>query len=446
MRYQYATIIGASLVIGSGLGGTWAAEAGPPSDPTSPAGEPSAGGSDVTGRLDRLESEFETFQQRIGGGQGDAESSEPSFLVKYNVKMSGFVNLDASWDDSQVDRGDFLRWVESEATRKNDSEFNMSPYATRLRLSFDGPSSDALMSGAVIEFDFMGGGASNSPLMRMRHAYITVGWSDLDLEFLFGQTWDVIQPLHAPELNFVVGWWSGNIGFRRPQARVTKGFDLGGDSKLTLIAAAARTLGDPQFTADVGGDAGFPTMQGRAAFSFVPIRSLTAKASEIGVSGHFGEQECDTINEVFKTWSVNFDLKLALHDKVTFLSEFWMGQAMCVYLGSIGVGINQDLRRAIHAMGGWGALSFGPYGKFRFNLGGLVDDPLDRDLSGPRTDADGNPLDGMRSLNVSAFANVMYQLNEAVRLGLEVMHMVTNYKGQAQGDTIRIMTQARFSF
>ena len=43
---------------------------------------------------------------------------------------------------------------------------------------------------------------------------------------LGGQTWDVISPLNPRSLNYSVYWWAGNIGYRRPQVRLTKGMNF----------------------------------------------------------------------------------------------------------------------------------------------------------------------------------------------------------------------------
>ena len=77
------------------------------------------------------------------------------------------------------------------------------------------------------EFDFYNpvttGTNENKSTPQMRHAYGQVTGTDWSL--LFGQTSDLISPLFPNTLNYTVGWFGGNMGYRHPQLRVTKWWD-----------------------------------------------------------------------------------------------------------------------------------------------------------------------------------------------------------------------------
>ena len=116
----------------------------------------------------------------------------------------------------------------------------MTASETRLGLKIFGPDVNEIKTSGLVEVDFYGGGAENSPQPRIRHAYMKLEWPEQRLSLLAGQTWDVISPLNPSTLNYTVQWWGGNIGMRRPQIRVTKGLSISDDTDLTLQAALLR--------------------------------------------------------------------------------------------------------------------------------------------------------------------------------------------------------------
>jgi len=366
--------------------------------------------------------------------EADSEGRLTPVLSRFGIRLYGRINLDMSYDTDKIDTGNFARWVETpDEVEKGDDQFNVSANASRLGVAVEGPGSESIESDALVEIDFYGGGGENTPKPRLRQAYAAVHWLGPEISVLFGQTWDVIHPLLPDQLNFVAGWWSGNIGFRRPQLRGSKAFALGGSRRLMLDLAIARTIGDPIFTQDVGADAGIPTLQMHLGYEFL---GLAGQATSIGLSGHAGEQECDSLAKDFLTWSAGTDLSIPLSRELRLEGEAWTGQAVCTYLGGIGQGINTNLRRAIRATGGWAALKYDLSSKWRFNLGGGVDDPWDRDLS-----------PGMRSRNFSVFTNAKrYFFKRAFSVGLELMYMHTDFIERATGTAFRVQGQGRFDF
>ncbi|MFH1739992.1 MAG: DcaP family trimeric outer membrane transporter [bacterium] len=398
--------------------------------------------------------------QAISEKTSSAVSAEkPAIRSKYPVDLYGYLRMDAAYDTARTDEGNYALWVRSEEDNKNDSQFNMTARQSRFGLTFDGPKFAGAETSGKIEVDFYEGGSENKNRLMMRHGFMQLDWPDSDFSILAGQTSDVISPLVAPTLNYTVGWWVGDIGYRRPQLRFSKGYDVSEDTSLLFQLAAARTIGDsgPFSPGDTGEDAGFPSLQGRTAFSF-PF--LTDKMTTVGVSGHWGEEEYDfdnsDHNENIDTWSLNLDLSVPLLDWLSFQGTLFTGENLDAYLGGIAQGIvvtSNDagaIKRVVNAnnfagtfldaegiesSGGWAALSLGPFDDWRFNFGASIDNPEDDDLPA-----------GARARNAAIFGNALYNLNEAVEWGLELSYWDTEYKTLEDGDSMRIQTSLSYKF
>jgi len=359
----------------------------------------------------------------------------PGFdVVGLDVRPYGRISFDAAWDSARVESGNYASWVASPSIAGvDDSQFSISANASRVGLRVSAPALESVDLSALVEMDFFGGGGENTPNARLRRAEMRIGWPRLDLEIVAGQTWDLVHPLNPAQLNYMVGWFSGNIGYRRPQIQIHKGFALGARSHLSLAAGVSRTLGDPIFPVDVGSDSGAPTGQARVALS---VAGLASGPLVVGASGHVGDQECDSLGTDVITWSAGVDASLPLHERVLLQGELWGGQAVCRYLGGIGQGINPDLRRGIRARGGWVALHVEPAPAWEINLGTGVDDPRDADLGA-----------GQRSRNASAWANAGRSFFGGVlQVGLELMWMRTRYVGIESGAAWRLQAQTRLVF
>ncbi len=357
-----------------------------------------------------------------------------------DVQLYGKIKLDAAYDSGRSNTGNFARWVNPGEKQRGDGQFNMTANETRLGLKFKGPQTEDLKTSALLEMDFYGGGDETSPNPRLRHAFLNLEWPKEKLSVLAGQTWDVISPLNPGTLNYTVLWWGGNIGMRRPQIRVTKGCTLNDDTELTLQGALLRTMGhtsgfDP---GDTGEDAGFPSVQGRAAVTF-PL--FGKKKATIGVSGHFGQEEYDTNasgdNLNLYSWSDNIDACVHVNGWLTVKAEAFTGQNLAAYAGGIGQGVNAvgtDVSE-IKSSGGWFAACMKPCDKWMFNVG----------ASG-EVITGGVTLDGTRTSNACVFGNVIYEFNKNASVGFELSNWHTEYKGAGDGNDIRAQTSFIYKF
>lgn len=387
-----------------------------------------------------------------------AKPEKPSIKSKYDVELYGYTKLDGSTDDSRMTNNNFAQWVNSEATRAGDSQFNMTANQTRFGLKFAGPrEGDAAVSGQI-EMDFYGGGAQNKSNPMMRQAFATVAWAKNDVSLTAGQTSDVISPLVPGTLNYSVAWWAGNIGYRHPQIRLTKGFASGKNNRLELQLAAVRAIGDagPFTFSDTGNDSSRPNFQGRVSYSFPMCKN---KKAVIGISGHQGREEyktdATTKDITVDSKSTSVDLALPLGDKIQLRGEMFAGENLDDFLGGIAQGVvvtnasgtRVNVPRAgeaamaitrvesIKSRGGWAELAFGPFQRWSFNIG----------LSRENLDGDNLP-NGARTDNESRWLTIMHDLTSAVQVGLEFSRWQTDYKNVDQGVNNRIQTSVIYKF
>ncbi|UCC97834.1 MAG: hypothetical protein JSW66_18560 [Phycisphaerales bacterium] len=395
-------------------------------------------------RVEKLDKELEELRKTVmeRTASADAQTHKPVWS-SLDIQLYGYLKLDAAYDSSRIDNGNYAKWVEQENANGDDDQFNMTANQTRLGMLINGPDGGAMSTSGRVEVDFYEGGGENKARLMMRHAYMELDWPDDRFSIIAGQTFDVISPLFPSTVNYTVGWWTGNIGYRRPQVRLTKEYGLDTQTDLRLEGAFARTIGRDNVslagTTDSGEDAGFPSLQGRASLS----RPLFGpEPSTIGVSGHWGQEEYDITtggsNREFTTWSLNLDVTQPVHKWLSIKGELFTGENLSAYLGGIGQGVTTaglNQYEEIGSTGGWIAAGLGPWDKARFNLGVGMDD-VER----------GNVNAGDRTMNRSAFGNVFYSLNKSTEWAFELSHWRTEYHGSGDGDSLRAQASMIYKF
>ncbi len=399
----------------------------------------------VTAKLDRQEDSkedqqhHESLRQAIKELEGKMQSGKKPVLSSLDLEIYGYVKLDASHDTHRVTNGNFAAWVDSDAANDNDDDFNMTANQTRLGVRVAGPQENGTVTSGVVEVDFYDSAlGENKPRMYMRHAFMKIASPEDRWDIIAGQYWDIIGPLNPSTLNYPVLWYSGNTGYRRPQIRFTKIYDLGG-ADLTAIAGVTRNIGTSGgfSPGDDGEDAGFPTVQSRLALTF-------PNKSTVGFSGHYGQDEHDMNNTGDKftadSWSINSDLNIPVNKVFGIKGEFFHGKNLGQYLGGIGQRINVngvgDDCNEIGATGGWLAANFKPAGsKWAFNVGSGVDDVDASDVD-----------DGDRTLNGSIFTNAIYSINSHTQVGLELSQWHTERKHEGSSDSFRSQMSFMYKF
>ena len=165
---------------------------------------------------------------------------------KFGITWSGFVKNDFFFDSRQTvaaREGHFLLWPAPMLLDENGedinavSSFNFLAIQSRLKAAISGPDAFGAKTSAVIEADFFAQANDNINLLRMRHAFVKLDWTGLEL--LAGQYWN---PL------FVTDCYPGTVSFntgaplqsfaRNPQIRFSY------RSSGLLITAAALSQRD----------------------------------------------------------------------------------------------------------------------------------------------------------------------------------------------------------
>ncbi len=361
-----------------------------------------------------------------------AEEPKRPLLSSIDIEFHGRLKADGSYDDSRSFPGNFVLWVEQERIgpgTRDDDEFNMTANESRLWFDLKGPTVEGIRTGGKVEFDFYGSAAAeNKAKLMLRRAYIEAMWEEYQLSLLAGQHSDVFSPLVAYTLNYTVGWDFGNIGYRRPQFRLSKRTDLD-LMEIDLTGAISRTIGGEALTdvrPDYGEDAGFPTLQARLG---ARIPAFGSKPIGLGLSGHWGEEQVDdgTFRRDIASHSVNLDLKIPIHlyEKTGPLGldfelsgEAFYGANLDNYFGGISQGVNLARRTAIKSRGGWGQLAYLGLKNWRFVVGGGADDPTDSNVPA-----------GGRLSNRFIFVNAVHNVTRQLQLGLEYGNYKTEYEG-----------------
>ncbi len=395
-------------------------------------------------RVEELDKEIQELKQVVTGQDPQTSAKLPRpVLSNLDIQLYGFLKLDAAYDSSRTDDGNYAKWVERENTNGDDEQFNMTANQSRFGMNITSLGDGAVKTSGRAEVDFYGGGSQNKAHLMMRHAYMKLDWPADKFSIIAGQTSDVISPLVPTTVNYSVAWWAGNIGYRRAQIRLTKVLGLDSDVDLKLEGAIARTIGRDNTllagTLDSGEDSGRPTLQGRASVS-MPI--FCSKPATIGFSGHYGKEEYDITatggHEDFRSWSLNVDFLQPVNSWLTIKSELFTGENLDAYLGGIGQGVTltgANVYDEIGSHGGWVAASLGPWGGQRCNTGIAMDD-VDR----------GDVNEGARTLNRSVFANMFCAIDKNAEFALELSHWKTDYAGNGDADSVRFQTAFIYKF
>jgi hypothetical protein len=225
--------------------------------------------------------------------------------------------------------------------------------------------------------------------------------------------------------NYTVLWDQGNIGYRRPQVRITAAGDLSDNGKVIASAGLFRTLGGDIDVdkIDDGADAGFPTVQGRLALS---SKIRDRGTMELGVSGHYGTEDywTGTTTKSVDSWSGNVDLRVAPCERTEVLVELFVGDNLGAYFGGVGQTINPMLTE-IGSKGGWAELSFRATPCVLLNVGYGIDNPDEDDFLIATNEPNVRSFIGKNS---NLFASVMYDLTSTVTTMVELSWLKTEYE------------------
>ncbi|HXG91816.1 MAG TPA: hypothetical protein VNN73_05525 [Blastocatellia bacterium] len=361
-------------------------------------------------------------------------------------KFYGFLRLDMNIDSQRPNVGQAPLFITSEDPRigKPDAgNFSMHPRLTRFGVDYTGPTlgdlGDAKLTGKL-ELDFFNGGSESRQIIRIRHAYLKMGWKDFSL--LGGQTWDIFSPLF-PTVNTVnLMWNAGNVGDRRPQFRFAYEPKVGG-GQFSLIGGVGLTGAIDALDLDANGfrdgeESGRPDVQARVGVSH-PLW-VKGQSASIGASGFYGwlnttRPVTPAARTSFRSQIVNIDYTLPIVSRVSLRGEGWWGRNMSDTRGGAGQGINPVTGRDIRGRGGWSELSIKASKYWSLHPGFSTDDPLDQDV----------PVGG-RTRNASFYFGNRITPSGAFTIGLDYFRWKTNYKGFLRGIDNRVDIFFQYSF
>jgi hypothetical protein len=349
----------------------------------------------------------------------------------YTFKFSGYFKADFIYDQTRVNSGDYALYVSerSPINAEDNDIMNITARETRFAVDFMWKEED-IRTDAKLEFDFYGLGAApaslnsmeNKSVPMLRHAYVKLTKGHWSL--LAGQTSDIISPLVPKSVNYTVLWDQGNIGYRRPQLRVSAWGDLSDNAKVYAAGGIFRTLGGDidGDKVDDGADSGVPTVEGRVAMS---SKIRENGAMELGFSGHYGKEEYSIGRgtKSVESWSGNVDLRIAPSARWELLGELFVGDNLGAYYGGVGQTLN-PMNTEIGSKGGWAELSFKATDAIWLNLGYGIDNPDDDDFLIPANETAVRSFIGK---NTDFFGSLMYDLTSTVTAMVELSQLKTTY-------------------
>ncbi len=407
---------------------------------------------DISERVGKLETKVQEMEKQPGLSVGGFR------FIPY-----GYVKVDAAYDDSKVNNGDFIAWVLQETnsptnlvtqSEPGNDAFSLTGNQSRLDLKVIAPKHNDIETYGLFEIDFYGdlinklglsatGGPENRPGVLVRHAFIEMKKGTWGL--LVGQTFDPIS-LQVPDTwNYFVCWMAGNPGYRRPQVRIMKDLPITEKSKVSVWAGVMRTIEDTGWIQG-GEESGWPTTWARITYT----QPLLGKELLISINGHYGQEEArnsavsgttvstfsqGTLRREVSSYSGNLELIVPLPYGFWLKGEGFYGKTLGTYFAGIGQSFNTTTLEGIRAWGGWGQLGWIASPSLRFHVGASVDNPKNDDLAV-----------GGRSLNRFYYANFMYNVTPAVLTGYEITQAMTQYKQQPNGTDLRHQVSVMYKF
>jgi len=361
---------------------------------------------------------------------------------KFDFDWYGYLKLDASYDQNLTSHGNFVMWVNPENSTGDDEQFNMTHKQSRFGFKAKGQGYQDVKIGGQVEFDMYGtASGENKAELLVRHAYLSV--ETQGFEFLAGQTWDLISPLNPNTLNYAVLWGCGNIGYRRPQLRMTYTTNANPNTNVKFAAGFFRNIGNdltPTLTlstevadgSDDGTDAGVPSFQGLFEVSH---KSTDGPSFQAGLSGLYGSMKAEGTlgsNESYESNAIIGHLAVTLPSGLGISGEAYTGSNLTSYFGGIN---NNNTIEGVESKGVWASAWLPLSKKVKFSTGLGLDDPNDDNLSA-----------GSRSKNACYYGNITVTPVPLFTVGMEVSQWQTDYMDTGKAKDLRLQSSFVLNF
>jgi hypothetical protein len=332
--------------------------------------------------------------------------------------------------------------------------YDLSAQQSTVTAAFQGPKWGNWTPGAfalfILQDNLLAEGYSFTPVV----AYGEIG--DGHWRIAAGQNFDVFAPRDPDNLTTGKLASSGNPGAYRPQFRVERsvgqGAGFGGQvqlavsSPITTALPSNVDLANLQ-TQEIVEDNGWPNVEARLNLGFGTAAERAGgrrlRPVELGVSGVVGQlRVLDNIRpsdpltlvanrSTVNVWGAAFDGQIALGRRFGLSGELYTGQGLGEYMAGIFQTYNRVSNQAVPTAGGWGQLYVYLADNLRFNLGYGIDNAQN---SGPF---------GLQ-VNSTAFANVIWDVNAWLQLGLEGNYKLTTYDVFGDKNAWVVISQVMF--
>lgn len=367
-------------------------------------------------------------------------------MSKFKMSIGGYIKLDYANNSNKI--GPVLPGapggsIAARPATGYQDESILTAKQSRIWFKVAGPTFLGAKTNALVEGDFYGGGAGPSSNefgnFRMRHAYGSLDWTNTQV--LFGQFWDVFGPAAADTIDFRQGGTAGTPNNPRvPQIRLTQKVNFGADNSLKLVLAVQNPVenaGANSSSTLTGTYGSMVNVAGQAIFSSKILgvspgmMGLGMAPLQLGVFGLDGQSNLQNNGgEKVKSYGYGvyaFVPVLKSSDgknramTLSFEGQVFSGQGLDV------LGANQPgLTGAAGTTGRGGFKGNGYYGQLK--LYATQDLALTAGhMARLAADADQFGAARYEKKNQESYANLTYDLNAAVRLATEYVHVETRY-------------------
>jgi hypothetical protein len=334
------------------------------------------------------------------------------------------------------------------------ASYDLSAQQSMVYAAFRGPKWGSWTPGAFAIFwlqdNLLAEGYSFTPVV----AYGEIGngaW-----RVVAGQNFDVFAPRDPDTLPNGKLAATGNPGAYRPQFRVERNFEagpgFGGVVQLAASSPVTTALPSNVDLANLQGqeiveDNGWPNLEARLNFGFGPYADRAGGRSlrpvELGLSGIVGQlRVLDNIRPsdpltlvsdrtMVNVWGAAIDGQIALGRRFGLSGELYTGQGLGEYMAGILQTYNRATNQAVPTAGGWGQFYVYLADNLRLNLGYGIDHAQDSGLFGLQ-------------VNSGVFANLLWDVNPWLQLGLEGNYKLTTYDVFGDKDAWVVISQVMF--
>jgi len=332
--------------------------------------------------------------------------------------------------------------------------YDLSAQQSMVYAAFRGPKWGSLTPGAFAIFwlqdNLLAEGYSFTPVV----AYGEIGnggW-----RVTAGQNFDVFAPRDPDTLPNGKLAATGNPGAYRPQFRVERSFEAGpGFGGVVQLAASSPVTTALPRNVDLANlqsqeiveDNGWPNVEARLNVGFGAYADRAGGRSlrpvELGVSGIVGQlRVLDNIRptdpltlvsdrSTVNVWGAAIDGQIALGRRFGLSGELYTGQGLGEYMAGILQTYNRATNQAVPTAGGWGQFYVYLADNLRLNLGYGIDNAQESGLFGLQ-------------VNSTAFANVLWDVNPWLQLGLEGNYKLTTYDVFGDKNAWVVISQVMF--